>query len=229
MSSQSVLQSTRMSSEFITLQLRDIKLWTVLSSCTLSSLIYSEVPLRQSHKLCNSDRSGAEVAIGRTSLHCQKSQKKKKKIPGKCEPTLETSCYQLQQQTKVHVLALAWQTNTLENCTKALEGCSTRNQTILLTITCTSSDCWVHMSLFYLDECCIHAMCAYPGYISANPTRCCFLPFAPLLAQAYPTMQHILLVIKSPSMDISTWSLYIHRVLSNVWMPPIIVQNQCQS
>ena len=68
-------------------------------------------------------------------------KKVKKKIPGKCEPTLETSCYQLQQQTKVHVLALAWQTNTLENCTKALEGCSTRNQTILLTITCTSSDC----------------------------------------------------------------------------------------
>ena len=39
------------------------------------------------------------------------------------EPTLhakKTTCYQLQQQTRVHVLALAWQT-TLENCTKSTQ------------------------------------------------------------------------------------------------------------
>ena len=32
----------------------------------------------------------------------------------------KTACYQLQQQTKVHVLALAQQT-TLENCTKTTQ------------------------------------------------------------------------------------------------------------
>ena len=58
------------------------------------------------------------------------------------EPTLhakKTTCYQLQQQTKVHALALAWQT-TLETTQKALnKGCSAWNQTISLSI--TSSDC----------------------------------------------------------------------------------------
>ena len=50
------------------------------------------------------------------------------------EPTFhteKTACYRLQQQTKVHALALARQT-TLENCTKALNSCSAQNQTILL-------------------------------------------------------------------------------------------------
>ena len=49
---------------------------------------------------------------------------------GKSEKSLEmgeltshaekTACYQLQQQTEVHVLALAMQT-TLENCTKSTQ------------------------------------------------------------------------------------------------------------
>ena len=53
------------------------------------------------------------------------------------EPTFhaeKTTCYQLQQQTNLHVLALARQT-TFENCIKfkALnKGCSARNQMILL-------------------------------------------------------------------------------------------------
>ena len=51
------------------------------------------------------------------------------------EPTFhaeKTACYQLQQQTKVHVLALAWQTS-LKNCTKSTQwGCSTQNRMILL-------------------------------------------------------------------------------------------------
>ena len=71
------------------------------------------------------------------------------------EPTFhaeKTACYRLQQQTKVHVLALVTRT-TLENCTaqEALnKGCSAQNQIISL----TSSDNFtyiirVHMSLSY--------------------------------------------------------------------------------
>ena len=59
------------------------------------------------------------------------------------EPTFhaeKTACYRLQQQTKVHVLALATQRALSKTAQKALnKGCSTRNQTISLSI--TSSDC----------------------------------------------------------------------------------------
>ena len=57
----------------------------------------------------------------------------------------KAASYRLQQQTTVHILALARQT-TIKSCTKALsKGCTTQNWTILLSI--TSSDSWVYVSL----------------------------------------------------------------------------------
>ena len=66
----------------------------------------------------------------------------------------DTACCRLQQQSKVNVLALAWQTtlqNDLNNC------CSGLNRTISLSI--TSSDCQVHVSLSYTP----HPAAAYRG------------------------------------------------------------------
>ena len=71
---------------------------------------------------------------GRTCLHYRKVGE----IPGyewAHLPCWETACYQLQQQTKVHVFALVQQT-LLKNYTKSThKGCSTWNQMI------TSSNC----------------------------------------------------------------------------------------
>ena len=50
-------------------------------------------------------------------------------------------CYQLQQQTKVHGLALAWQT-ILETAQKALnKGCSTLNELIPRALHHQTSEC----------------------------------------------------------------------------------------
>ena len=58
---------------------------------------------------------------------------------------VKTTVMNCSSKTKVHVLALVWQT-TLENCTKALnKGCSAQNQMISLAI--ASSDCRVHTML----------------------------------------------------------------------------------